>query len=46
MSVIRTARQKGRDPIELMADTLTPRTPAAATKLTIPTARSDPALAA
>ena len=46
MSVIRTARQRGLDPIELMADTLTPRTPSAATKLTTPTARSDPALAA
>ena len=46
MSVIRTARQQHTDPVELMADALLARTPTASTKLTIPNARSDPALAA
>jgi len=46
MSVIRTARQQHQDPVELMADALRHRTPAATSKLTIPTARSDPDLLA
>jgi transposase len=46
MSVIRTARQQQHDPIDLMAEAQLQRTPTASNRLRIPTARSDPALAA
>jgi transposase len=46
MSVIRTARQQQQDPIELMAEAQLKRTPTVTDRLKLPTARSDPTLAA
>lgn len=46
MSAIRTARQQQLDPIAAMAETQLERRPTASRRLRIPTARSDPALAA
>jgi transposase len=46
MSVIRSARQQQLDPIELMAQAQRQRSPTVSSELKLPTARSDPALAA
>lgn len=46
MSVIRSARQQQQDPIELMAQAQLHRSPTVSDQLKLPTARSDPALAA
>ncbi|MGH2842641.1 MAG: IS66 family transposase [Solirubrobacteraceae bacterium] len=46
ISVIRTARQQQLDPIELMAEAHRQRTPTVPAQLRLPTARSDPPLAA